>query len=238
MIKACLNGTRRPAEHPGLPTTPPQLAMAAAGCFAQGAFAVHIHPRDAHGLESLAAADCGAAVAAVRARCPGAPVGLTTGLWITGSVPARLEAIAGWEVLPDFVSVNFAEEGAIELCRLLQHRGIGIEAGLASVDDAIQFVESKLAVVRVWIEVDGEAEEAIASAEAIESVLAEGRNESALLEHGYDAATWEVIRRALARGHDVRVGLEDTLVLPGGRVAADNAELVAAARNIADAVGA
>jgi uncharacterized protein (DUF849 family) len=32
-----------------------------------------------------------------------------------------------------------------------------------------------------------------------------------------------------AAGIDVRVGLEDVLVLPDGRTAADNAELVAAA---------
>jgi uncharacterized protein (DUF849 family) len=34
---------------------------------------------------------------------------------------------------------------------------------------------------------------------------------------------------ALARGYDVRVGLEDTLVLPDGSIARDNAQLVAEA---------
>jgi uncharacterized protein (DUF849 family) len=38
-----------------------------------------------------------------------------------------------------------------------------------------------------------------------------------------------VISAGAAAGHDVRVGLEDVLVLPGGDVAASNAELVAAA---------
>jgi uncharacterized protein (DUF849 family) len=34
---------------------------------------------------------------------------------------------------------------------------------------------------------------------------------------------------AIARGYDVRIGLEDTLVLPDGRNPRDNAELVSEA---------
>jgi uncharacterized protein (DUF849 family) len=46
--------------------------------------------------------------------------------------------------------------------------------------------------------------------------------------HG-EAIQWEVISAAGAAGIDVRVGLEDVLVLPDGSAAADNAELVRAA---------
>jgi uncharacterized protein (DUF849 family) len=35
--------------------------------------------------------------------------------------------------------------------------------------------------------------------------------------------------RALRRGHGIRTGVEDTMVLPDGRPAADNAALVRAA---------
>jgi uncharacterized protein (DUF849 family) len=45
----------------------------------------------------------------------------------------------------------------------------------------------------------------------------------------YGERTWEVLAAGAAAGHDVRVGLEDVLVLPGGSVAASNADLVAAA---------
>jgi uncharacterized protein (DUF849 family) len=38
-----------------------------------------------------------------------------------------------------------------------------------------------------------------------------------------------VNERALRRGHGIRSGLEDTAVLPDGRIAADNAELIRAA---------
>jgi len=49
------------------------------------------------------------------------------------------------------------------------------------------------------------------------------------LWHGCGERTWEVVAAGAAAGHDVRVGLEDVLVLPDGSVPASNAELVAAA---------
>ena len=55
------------------------------------------------------------------------------------------------------------------------------------------------------------------------------------VHHGYGLATWDVIRAAVAMGQDFRVGLEDTTVLPDGRVAAGNGELVAAAVRLAAA---
>jgi uncharacterized protein (DUF849 family) len=51
--------------------------------------------------------------------------------------------------------------------------------------------------------------------------------------HGYGIATWRVIQYALESGWDVRVGLEDTLLLPDGTLATGNAELVAVAVRMA-----
>jgi uncharacterized protein (DUF849 family) len=53
------------------------------------------------------------------------------------------------------------------------------------------------------------------------------------VHHGYNIATWAVLEAAVKRGRDLRVGLEDTLVLPDGRPAAHNGELVAAAVRLA-----
>jgi uncharacterized protein (DUF849 family) len=54
------------------------------------------------------------------------------------------------------------------------------------------------------------------------------------LHHGAGADAWEMLDAALARGRDVRIGLEDTTVMPDGSTARDNAQLVAeAARRIA-----
>jgi uncharacterized protein (DUF849 family) len=41
-----------------------------------------------------------------------------------------------------------------------------------------------------------------------------------------------VVSAAAAEGIDVRIGLEDTLVLPDGRVATDNGQLVVAAATL------
>ncbi|MER6579665.1 3-keto-5-aminohexanoate cleavage protein, partial [Nonomuraea sp. NPDC001023] len=52
-IKACLNGSRAADEHPRLPLTPAELAADAVAVRRAGAGAVHLHPRDAAGRESL-----------------------------------------------------------------------------------------------------------------------------------------------------------------------------------------
>jgi uncharacterized protein (DUF849 family) len=44
--------------------------------------------------------------------------------------------------------------------------------------------------------------------------------------HGVGTATWAVLEAAAARGRDIRIGLEDTLVREDGSPAADNSELV------------
>jgi uncharacterized protein (DUF849 family) len=233
MIKACLNGARDRAEHPAVPVSPPELAAAAKAAVTAGAAALHMHPRSANGRETLDAAGCARALAAVRAACPGVSVGLSTGLWIVGSAAAREAAIARWTEMPDFVSVNLAEDGATALSESLAARGVGVEAGLATPADAELLLESGLDVLRILVEVEGDAEEAIDTAAAIEDVLKRGGVEAPVLEHGFGVPTWRVIERALARGYDVRIGLEDTLVFADGSFAPDNAALVAAVAELA-----
>ena len=50
-----------------------------------------------------------------------------------------------------------------------------------------------------------------------------------ILLHGRGRGAWPTLVLALERGLHVRIGLEDTLQLPDGGIAGDNAELVAAA---------
>ncbi|HSR26246.1 MAG TPA: 3-keto-5-aminohexanoate cleavage protein, partial [Candidatus Eisenbacteria bacterium] len=94
-VKACLNGSRRPGEHPGLPVTAAQLASAARGAADAGAFAVHVHPRRADGTQTLDPGPCGEAVAAIRAACPRLPVGLSTAAWIEPDPGRRLQLVGG-----------------------------------------------------------------------------------------------------------------------------------------------
>jgi hypothetical protein len=82
--------------------------------------------------------------------------------------------------------------------------------------------------------VDLDPAAAVARAAAIDDALDAAGIAAPRLHHGVEAATWPVLERACAAGHDIRVGLEDTLVLPGGRRAPDNAALVAAALNLTE----
>jgi uncharacterized protein (DUF849 family) len=240
LIKACLNGSREAGAHPALPLTPGELARAAHGAVDAGAGALHIHPRRANSSQSFAPEDCGAAFAAVRVSCPGTPVGGTTAAWIEPDVQRRQMLIQAWQVLPDFVSVNFSEAGTAELCTLLLAKGIGVEAGLAAVDDARLLLTLGIAdrCTRLLIE-PGEQEvvTALAVVDAIERILNGANIQTPRLLHGFEFTAWPLLEVALQRGYDTRIGLEDTLLLPDGRQARDNAQLVSVAYELARRMG-
>lgn len=235
LLKAALNGARPPAAHPALPITPEQLAAAAASSVAAGAAALHLHARDAAGRESLDADDVARALAAVRAACPGVPVGVSTGAWIEPDLERRLALIAAWSARPDFASVNLQEDGALAVARALLASGVGVEAGLASAADAELLAASGLAhrCLRVLIEpAEQDLAAARATVAAIIRALDRGQVAPARLLHGEDAVAWAMLRDAAALGYDTRVGLEDVVLLPDGAPAPDNAALVAAAHRI------
>jgi uncharacterized protein (DUF849 family) len=222
-VLACLNGGRTRGEHAGVPLTAAELAADAVAVRRAGAFAVHVHPRDDRGAETMAVRSCDAAVAAIRAAAPRLPVGLSTAAAIDPDPFARAAAVRAWRTAPDFVSVNLSELGWAGIIRAALHAGIGVEAGLSTPEDAEELARSPFAhqVVRALVEVDGGADTARAISERIPVEVRQ-------LWHGYGERTWEVLGAAIAAGHEVRVGLEDVLVLPDGSPAQDNADLVAA----------
>jgi uncharacterized protein (DUF849 family) len=232
LIQAAINGTRTRAEHPAIPLTPEQQAQEASAAVAAGAGAVHVHVRETDGRESLASADVARTLDAIRAACPGIPVGVSTGAWIVPDLSQRLALLHAWEVLPDFVSVNLHEAGAIEIIRVLLARGVSVEAGIWNVAAAQTLLTRGLAAecLRVLLEPAEEADDARANLEQIEAAL--GRVGRPLLLHGLGASAWEMVEVAARRGYDTRVGFEDTLTLPDGSRAASNAALVAAALQV------
>ena len=103
--------------------------------------------------------------------------------------------------------------------------------GLLSLDDARGFVATDIATrfVRAMVEpLDADLDTAVAHAEAIERALADGGIAVEQVHHGDGIVSWAVNRRANPRGHGIRTGLEDPPVLPDGRIAAGNGDLVAA----------
>jgi uncharacterized protein (DUF849 family) len=210
-------------EHEAVPLTPAELAADAAAARNAGAFAVHVHPRNSRGVPTIDRAACDAAVAAIRSALPGLPIGLSTAEAIDRDPFRRAAAIRDWRTPPDFVSVNVGEVGWAGIMRAALHAGIAVEAGLASASDAQELARSPFAhqLVRVLVEVDG-----VEDARAIAALAPDGVPQ---LWHGYDERTWAVIAAGAGAGHDVRIGLEDALVLPDGRTAPNNAALVTSA---------
>lgn len=235
MLQVCLNGPRTRSECAHLPVTPRELAEAAARAVAVGAVDIHLHPKDRDGRDSLDAVYVDAAVAAVRAAVPGIPVGVTTGAWTLADPRQRAARVESWTVLPDHASVNWHEPGAAQVADALLGRGIGIEAGIYSGEDGVaRFLAWPRArrALRVLAEVtDVDPRTAARTAEELLARLS-GATSLPILLHGEEGAAWDVVRLAAARALATRIGLEDTLLLPDGSAATDNADLVRAAHEI------
>lgn len=235
IVQACINGARGADFHPALPLDPDAMARDGAASVAAGAVELHVHARGADRQESLAPEAMDRTVTALRRACPGTLIGISTGAWIEKDDRRTIAAIAGWHELPDYASVNLSEAAAPEVMEALRNRGVGIEAGLASIGDALRLasLDHGRRVLRVLIEISEQTlEEAFAVADGIEKLLQrEGIHRSILL-HGENATVWPFVERAAARKFSTRVGLEDGKELPDGTVADGNAALVKAAVRI------
>jgi hypothetical protein len=132
-------------------------------------------------------------------------------------------------------------DGAVELAQLLLSLGVDVEVGLCDADAANLFLKSGLAkqqpvgsshvstsrLIRVLLEPQEQTmERALESVRGIEKVLDSGAIQLPRLLHGTEATVWPMMDEAIARGYDVRVGMEDTLLMPDGRIARDNTELI------------
>jgi uncharacterized protein (DUF849 family) len=222
LLQAALNGPYTKDEHPAMPITAAELAADARACVAAGAGAIHLHPRNRHGEETLDSEVINATVREVRQAC-GVPVGVSTGAWIEPDHAAKLRFIGAWTE-PDYASVNVSEAGWLDVVRALRENGIGVEAGVWSQEDARALAAANIgdALTRILIEpVDADPS---AATELVATIIEELGSEPKLI-HGDGRATWAFIDEAIARGLDTRVGLEDTQEAP-------NPELVARAMSL------
>lgn len=207
IVQACINGARDAGFHPALPLTAETMARDAAACVAAGAAELHIHPRGPHGPESLAAID--ATIPLMRQTCPGTLVGVSTGAWIEADEERTRSLIDAWRELPDYASVNLSENDAPAVMERLRLRGVGIEAGLASVADAERLVglDDGSRIFRILIEISEQNfAEASAIADGIFAVLQRAGMRKPILLHGADATVWpfaaavEIFRSSRAVG--------------------------------------
>jgi uncharacterized protein (DUF849 family) len=230
VIQLAVNGSRSRAEHPAVPLTPAEIAADATAAHRVGVRAVHVHPRDANGEQTLDAAVVIEVLSRIR-ESSSIAVGFTTQQGIVPDLGSRLELIRAWPRV-DFASVNVSEAGWRQVAEVLLQAGSGIEAGVWSEADADALADSGLAhsVSRVLVEpIETSSRDALARIAAIHERLDRLGISAPRLQHTEDESGWAVIEDALRHGHQTRVGLEDELTLPDGSVPADNAALVAAA---------
>lgn len=237
-IVACLNGDRRPGAHPSLPVSVDQLVTDAHAVVAAGATAVHIHPRDPRGAESLEPQVVAALMERMRSDGPDVPVSLTTSLSAESDPWRRYDLVQRWAspLLPDSVSVNLHEAGSVDLIHLLGDRRVAVEAGVWTVDAARILVATRVEVAAVLVEpTQVSVEDALRNTAAITTVLNRAGVDVPRMLHGADATAWPMLAQALEEGLDIRIGLEDTMRLPDGAEAHDNAALVEHAVTLASA---
>jgi uncharacterized protein (DUF849 family) len=233
LLQAALNGSLTKSDHPAVPMTVDELARDAAACVAAGARSVHLHPRAVDGRERAHAEVVDAVAHQVRAAC-GAEISVTTGAWIEPDLTRRVEFVRSWSA-PDCATVNVCEEGSFEVMEALLAAGVGVEAGVWTVADAERLAVSGLggSVLRILVEpIEVSAADATALVEDMHRALDSFGLSAPRLQHGDGEATWVLIRDAVRRAVDTRVGLEDTSLHPNGEPATGNAALVRAAREL------
>lgn len=226
-LQCCPNGSRDPEEHPAVPSTPQQCAQEAAAAVAAGATDLHIHPRTDDGRDSLAPGDVAAWLDAVRERVD-VPVGVTTGAWAWTGRGSAARAVEAWDVLPDHASVNWHERGSEAVCAALLERGVAINAGLWTVEDAHAWLDSPWPkhTALVLLELADLPDQKQAAQELLDLVRPTGLP---VLLHGEGRSAWPVLDVAKAHGVPTRIGLEDVLEGPHGEPVQGNADLVSLA---------
>jgi uncharacterized protein (DUF849 family) len=243
IIQAALNGDLTKISHSAVPVSTDELVRDAIACVAAGARAIHLHPRDSEGREQLEAGVVDEVVTEVREAC-GVPVGVTTGEWIEPDLENRLRLVRAWRA-PDYTSVNLSEPGSVEVMTALLETGIGIEAGVWTIEDVERLARSGLGerVTRILVE-PGEAQvgdstsAAIILVEDIHRALDRFELAAPRLQHGDGKVAWVILEDAIRRGLDTRIGLEDTIHEPNGELTSGNEALVYSAQNLAAGISA
>jgi len=238
------NGPWGKDVHPAMPVTMDELLFDLRRCFEQGAEGVHLHVRDADGAETLdpsVVSDCCRRVRSVAAEVGvSVEVGLTTGAWIVPNLDERIAMIVEWEGV-DCATVNLSEAGFERVMEALQATTIGIDVGVWAPQEISRLVSSGMLpfAQRISIELDpgepyflqGEPRQL---ARQVNDALDDAGSSCPRLTHGMNDWTWPLVEDAFRRGHDTRVGFEDSIYLPDGTTASTNADLVKAAVALRD----
>ncbi len=248
---------------PAIPYTPAEYAAEARRIVDEGGAMIHIHARRPDGTPSYEIEDFRAITEAIRAELRGDDVivNYSTG---TVGVPVAKRVAYLRALRPDVAalnmgSMNYAKYSAkrrafvfqtvfanpfdeiVELLEAMNELGIRPEHECFDVGH-VGSLEPLLdmGVLRAPLHVD-------CVMGVTGGIPATARNLACMVDNipagahwgviGISRAQWTMVTAALALGGSVRVGLEDNLYLPDGRMARSNGELVARARRMTQDAG-
>ncbi len=251
LIAVAPNGSRRTrAEHPALPVSPGEMADAARSCLDAGAGLLHLHVRTPGGRHSLDARAYRAATEAVR-KAVGSRMVIQISTESGGLYRAPEQMAVVREVRPEAASVSIrelADGGASE------RELATFFAWLAAARVMVQIVLYDAADVHRWIDLrrrgivpggkwfllfvlgrypGGKP----ASPRDLLPFLAADDGECPWAVCAFGELELRCVLAGAALGGHVRVGFENNLVLRDGRLARDNAALVAQAAEAAPVLG-
>jgi uncharacterized protein (DUF849 family) len=244
MLQVTPNGPYGKDVHPNMPVSMDELLADVAACLRAGATGVHLHVRDAAGAETFDPATVNDTCQRMRDLAADLDVpleiGLTTGAWVVPDLADRIAMIREWQGV-DCATVNLSEDGFEQVMSAMIDVGIGIDVGLWAPVEMDRLIGSGLLphAQRVSIELDpGEPYFLTGTptdlARQVNDLLDDAGSTCPRLTHGMNDWVWPLVADAFRRGHDTRVGFEDSVLLPDGTRANGNADLVAAAVALRD----
>lgn len=235
------NGARKTkTDHPALPIEPDDIAETAKACAAAGAAMIHLHVRDAEGQHSLDVGRYQAATEAIRAAVGQALVVQITTEAVGRYGPAeqmdcvrRLQPEAASFALRELIPDAESEAEAARFFAWVKEADVQAQFILYDADDLRRFRALRARDVlpagpQFLLFVLGRyaAGQRSEPADLLPFLAASEEDDPwAVCAFGPKEAAAAVAAAALG-GH-ARIGFENNLFLPDGRVAADNAALVA-----------
>jgi 3-keto-5-aminohexanoate cleavage enzyme len=247
---------------PAIPYTPQEYGAEARRIVDEGGVMIHIHARKADGTPSYEVEDFRAITDAIRAEVGDRVIiNYSTG---TIGVPVEKRVAYLRECLPEVAalnmgSMNYAKysrsrkqfvfnmvfqnpfEEIIELLTAMNELGIKPEhecfdvGHVGSLEPLID-----MGVLKTPLHVD-------CVMGVVGGIPPSARNLAAMVDNipagshwgviGISRDQWMLVAASLTLGGSIRVGLEDNLYLPDGRMASSNGELIAKARQMAEEIG-
>ena len=236
------------SDNPALPTTPEEIAAAAAQAHAAGAAIVHVHLRDGDGLPTADLDVARRTVGLIGEACP-ALIQLSTGVGFNVTFEERERLI---DAQPEMATLNVCTmsfaggefrnppAGVRRLAASMGERGIKpelevydtghLEVALALAQEGLLDSPLQFSIVL------GVRGGAAATAENLVHMVRRLPDDAIWQVIGIGRANLPMTAIGLAMGGNARTGMEDTLMLRRGVPAAGNGELVQRLATVARAI--